>query len=111
MHNDDEKLTQFRQVMMNIKALRVISIMEGISFLLLLGVAMPLKYMWSNDMLIRPIGMAHGVLFLVFLVVLLVVCQKEKWSLSMFVMGLVASLLPFAPFLFDMKLRKLQQEK
>lgn len=93
---------------MNIKTLRIVSILEGISFLFLLGVAMPLKYMYDNPILMKFAGMTHGVLFLVFLVVLFVVCQKMKWSLAMFVMGLVASLLPFAPFIFDLKLRKLE---
>lgn len=96
---------------MNIKTLRIVSIVEGISYLLLLGVAMPLKYIWANDVLIRPIGMAHGVLFLIFLAILFIVCQKEKLSLSIFIMGLIASLLPFAPFLFDFKLRQLEQQK
>lgn len=96
---------------MNIKTLRIVSIVEGISYLLLLGVAMPLKYIWANNVLIRPIGMAHGVLFLIFLAILFIVCQKEKLSLSIFIMGLIASLLPFAPFLFDFKLRQLEQQK
>lgn len=96
---------------MNIKILRIVSIVEGISYLLLLGVAMPFKYIWANDVLIRPIGMAHGVLFLIFLAILFIVCQKEKLSLSIFIMGLIASLLPFAPFLFDFKLRQLEQQK
>ncbi len=96
---------------MNVKALRIISILEGISFLFLLGIAMPLKYVWNNPVLVPYAGMAHGVLFLVFLVVLFVVCQQKKWSLSIFLMGLVASLLPFAPFFFDFKLRKLEQER
>lgn len=96
---------------MNIKALRIVSILEGLSFLFLLGIAMPLKYIWDNPILVPYAGMAHGVLFIVFLVVLLIVCQKEKWSVPIFVMGLVASLLPFAPFLFDIKLRKLEQAK
>lgn len=93
---------------MNIRTLRIVSILEGISFLFLLGVAMPLKYMYDNLILMKFAGMTHGVLFLVFLVVLFTVCQKMKWSLSMFVMGLIASLLPFAPFIFDLKLKKLE---
>lgn len=96
---------------MNIRTLRVVSILEGISFLFLLGVAMPLKYMYDNPVLMKFAGMAHGILFIAFVVVLLIVCQKMKWSLAMFIMGLVASLLPFAPFLFDLKLKKLEQSQ
>lgn len=96
---------------MNIRTLRVMSILEGISFLFLLGVAMPLKYMYDNPVLMKFAGMAHGILFIAFVVILLIVCQKMKWSLAMFIMGLVASLLPFAPFLFDLKLKKLEQSQ
>lgn len=96
---------------MNIRTLRIVSILEGISFLFLLGIAMPLKYFYDNPVLMKFAGMSHGILFIVFIVVLLVVCQKMKWSLVMFVMGLVASLLPFAPFIFDLKLKKLEQQQ
>lgn len=91
---------------MNIKTLRLVGLLEGISFLLLLFIAMPVKYMMDNPILVKYVGMGHGVLFLV---VLFAVCEKQKWSLSMFVMGLIASILPFGPFLFDMKLKKLEQ--
>lgn len=94
---------------MNIKTLRLVGLLEGISFLLLLFIAMPVKYMMDNPILVKYVGMGHGVLFVLFLVVLFAVCEKQKWSLSMFVMGLIASILPFGPFLFDMKLKKLEQ--
>ncbi|WP_406612723.1 DUF3817 domain-containing protein [Acinetobacter schindleri] len=94
---------------MNIKTLRLIGLIEGISFLLLLFIAMPVKYMMDNPVLVKYVGMGHGVLFILFLVVLFAVCEKQKCSLSMFIMGLIASILPFGPFIFDMKLKKLEQ--
>ncbi|MDM1781154.1 DUF3817 domain-containing protein [Acinetobacter indicus] len=94
---------------MNIKTLRLVGLVEGISFLLLLFVAMPVKYMLGNPILVKYVGMGHGVLFVLFLVVLFAVCEKQKWSLSIFIMGLIASILPFGPFIFDMKLKKLEQ--
>ncbi|QIC63144.1 DUF3817 domain-containing protein [Acinetobacter schindleri] len=94
---------------MNIKTLRLVGLIEGISFLLLLFIAMPVKYMMDNPVLVKYIGMGHGVLFILFLVVLFTVCEKQKWALSMFIMGLIASILPFGPFIFDMKLKKLEQ--
>ena len=94
---------------MNIKTLRLVGLIEGISFLLLLFIAMPVKYMMDNPILVKYVGMGHGVLFIAFLVVLFVVCEKQKWSLSMFILGLIASILPFGPFIFDMKLKKLEQ--
>lgn len=95
---------------MNIKTLRVLGFIEGLSFLLLLFVAMPVKYMFGNPILVKYVGMGHGVLFVAFLLVLLVVCEKQKWSLGIFILGLLASILPFAPFAFDLKLKKLQQQ-
>ena len=93
---------------MNIQALRLVGFIEGLSFLLLLFVAMPLKYMWGNPILVKYVGMGHGILVIVFLAVLLVVCEREKWSLNMFVAGLIASILPFGTFVYDRKLKQLQ---
>lgn len=86
--------------------LRLISFLEGLSFLFLLGIAMPLKYKFNNPVLIPYAGMTHGVLFIAFVVVLLVVCQRQKWSLTVFVFGLVAGFLPFMPFVFERYIAK-----
>ena len=93
---------------MNIKTLRVVGFLEGLSFLLLLFIAMPLKYIWGNPILVKFVGMGHGVLFILFLVVLFAVCEKQKWSIKMFILGLIASILPFGPFVFDHKLKKFE---
>lgn len=95
---------------MNIKTLRIIGVLEGISFLSLLFIAMPVKYLLDQPMLVKYVGMGHGVLFILFLMVLFVVCEKQKWPLKIFLMGLVASILPFAPFLFDRSLKRLEQQ-
>ena len=94
---------------MNIKTLRLVGFLEGISFLLLLFIAMPMKYIFDNPILVKYVGMGHGILFIAFLVVLFVVCEKQKWSLKMFILGLIASILPFGPFVFDAKLKKMEQ--
>ena len=92
---------------MNIKTLRWVGLLEGISFLLLLFIAMPMKYMFDNPILVKYVGMGHGVLFIAFLAVLFIVCEKQKWSIQVFLMGVAASILPFGPFIFDHKLKKL----
>lgn len=94
---------------MNIKTLRVVGFIEGISFLLLLFIAMPMKYIMGNPILVKYVGMGHGLLFIAFLVVLFVVCEKQKWSIKMFILGLIASILPFGPFVFDRKLKTLEK--
>lgn len=94
---------------MNIKTLRFVGVLEGISFLLLLFIAMPVKYMLDNPILVKYVGMGHGVLFVLFLAVLFVVCEKQKWSIKIFILGLIASILPFGPFVFDRKLKTLEK--
>lgn len=63
---------------MNIKTLRLVGLLEGISFLLLLFIAMPVKYMMDNPILVKYIGMGHGILFVLFLVVLFAVCENRN---------------------------------
>ena len=94
---------------MNIQTLRIIGLLEGISFLLLLFIAMPMKYMLDNPVLVKYVGMGHGVLFMLFLIVLFTVCEKQKWSIYMFILGLIASILPFGTFVFDRKLKNFEQ--
>lgn len=94
---------------MNIQTLRAVGFLEGLSFLLLLFIAMPMKYMWGNPILVKYVGMGHGVLFILFLIVLFAVCEKQKWSITIFLMGLAASILPFGPFVFDRKLKRFEQ--
>jgi len=78
--------------------LRVISIIEAISYLLLLGIAMPLKYIWDEPLAVRIVGMAHGVLFCIFCVALLHAMIVQKWNLKPPTLIFLASLIPFAPF-------------
>lgn len=94
-----------------ISILRLVSFLEGLSFLLLLGIAMPLKYIFNKSFLVPYAGMFHGVMFLGFLALLLVACQVKDWSVKVFVMGLVASLLPFMPFWFERYIYRLELEQ
>lgn len=81
--------------------LRIVSFLEGVSYILLLGIAMPMKYMFDKPFLVPYAGMFHGVMFLGFVILLLVVCQVKGWSLKVFILGLVASVVPFMPFWFE----------
>ena len=92
---------------MSIKILRLIGTLEGISFLLLLLFAMRMKYFYDQPFWVKYIGMGHGVLFLLFILALFIVCQLKKWSVTVFVLGILAAILPFGPFIFDLKLKKL----
>ncbi|XEC95157.1 DUF3817 domain-containing protein [Paenibacillus tarimensis] len=86
--------------------LRGIGIFEGISYLLLLFMAMPLKYFANMPVFVQVIGMAHGVLFILFVALLLIVWVRHRWSLLRVSGAFIASLLPFGTFVLDARLRK-----
>ena len=90
--------------------LRAIGMTEGISFLLLLGVAMPLKYVWGLPMAVKVFGWIHGVLFMLFCVVLAGVWSDLKWPLKRVAITFIAALVPFGPFLIDRRLREEDRE-
>jgi integral membrane protein len=83
---------------------RKIAYAEGASYLLLLCVAMPLKYMADYPVAVDVAGWLHGILFIVYIVTLIIVQLKLKWSFKKFFLAGVASLLPFGPFIFDKKM-------
>lgn len=83
--------------------LRSIGFLEGTSFLLLLLIAMPLKYLAGQPQAVSVVGTAHGALWVVYLVVLLIAWRHYGWSFGKLFMGGVASVLPFGPFVFDRK--------
>lgn len=88
---------------------RAISFIEGVSFLLLLGIAMPLKYFADLPMLVTIVGWIHGVLFVLYIAAVAHVTLTDGWSLKRVAGALIASLLPFGPFVFDARLRREQR--
>ena len=85
---------------------RKISIAEGISYLLLIFIAMPFKYLLDIPELVKYVGWLHGLLFILYGIYLLIVTIRYKWTLERFILGFFASLLPFGPFLFERTLKK-----
>ena len=89
-----------------LKTLTLVGYLEGTSFLLLLGIAMPLKYMMGIPEGVKYIGMAHGVLFIAYILVLMGAASKIKMPLWAMPAGVLGSFLPFGPFVFDHMLKK-----
>lgn len=81
--------------------LRIIAFLEGISFILLLGVAMPLKYFAGIPQAVRIVGMAHGVLFVLFVLLLIQVATEKSWSFKKSALSFLSSLVPFGTFYAD----------
>jgi integral membrane protein len=80
---------------------RMSALAEGVSYLLLLFVAMPLKYLYGQPEAVRWAGSLHGGLFVVFVVLLALAWRAGPLSLRQSVQGFVASLVPFGAFVFD----------
>ena len=86
--------------------LRTSALLEGISFLLLLLVAMPLKYMAGEPAMVRYTGMAHGVFFVWYVFAVILAKEAYRFTLPQTALALLASLLPFGTFYADNKLFK-----
>lgn len=87
----------------SLSVLRLVGLLEGISYLLLLFIAMPLKYYWDSPQPVKIIGMAHGVLFVIYCINLLIVHLKLKWTMGVTFGAFIASLVPFGTFYADKK--------
>jgi len=86
-----------------IKTFKVVSFLEGVSYILLLFVAVPLKYFGDNDILVKSLGMPHGILFMAYVVMTFVIQRKLKLDLKTTLIFLIASLLPFGTFYINKK--------
>ncbi|MBK9671065.1 MAG: DUF3817 domain-containing protein [Bacteroidetes bacterium] len=89
-----------------LKLFRYTAIAEGISYLALLGIAMPLKYVSGNLLVIKYMGWLHGLLFIAFCILLTLVKFNFNWSLFKSLRAFLASLLPFGTFIFDKEIKK-----
>ena len=78
---------------------------EGISFLLLIFIAMPLKYGFDMPLMVKYVGWAHGLLFMIYMVQLMWVAYLLKWDILKVIYGMVAALLPFGPFVYERQLK------
>ena len=91
----------------SIYSLRLLGNIEGISYLLLLGVAMPMKYFFGFPMAVKIVGMAHGVLFIAYCLLLALQMRANKWNLLFGIYLFVATLIPFGTFVTDRRLAKI----
>jgi integral membrane protein len=87
----------------SIQHFKWIGLYEAISFLLLLGIAMPLKYIWEYPNLVQVIGMAHGILFLLYVLGTFVIAKQLKWDIQTQLIVIVCSMIPFGPIYAERK--------
>ena len=94
----------------SITLLRFTSLLEGISFLVLLGIAMPLKYAANMPHAVKYAGWAHGGLFILLCLALVQVLMTTQWPIKRAAMIFLAALLPFGPFVMDRKILVWEKE-
>jgi len=92
--------------MSSLQLFRKVALAEGVSYLLLLFVAMPLKYLADMPLAVKYTGWLHGMLFVAYVVCLIMAWQEQRWRFGKTVFIFVASLLPFGPFVVDKRLKR-----
>lgn len=89
-----------------IKRLHILGYAEAVSWLILLFIAMPLKYIWQKPLLVTYVGWVHGILFILYCIHLLIAMQLLKWPFKKLVVGGIAAFLPFGTLWFDKRIER-----
>ncbi len=85
---------------------RIVALLEGVSYILLLFIATPLKYFADDPQYVRMLGMPHGLLFIAYVVMAVLMSKDMKWDGKTLMIVLVASIIPFGTFYIDKKYLK-----
>lgn len=82
---------------------RVISVLEGVSYLLLLFIATPIKHFQGDESYVKMLGMPHGILFMLYIILAIMLKKEMNWSNKTLGIVLLCSILPFGTFYMDKK--------
>lgn len=96
--------------MTSTKAIRWVGWIEAASFLILLGIGMPLKYVWGQEMTVKIVGPVHGGLFVLFVAQVLAALSFNEMSRKNAMLCLIGAVLPFGPLLYHNKLDEPAEE-
>lgn len=88
---------------------RIVSFAEGVSYILLVFLAMPLKYMAGEPLMVRIFGSIHGFLVILFVLMMLHAARSCGWRLPRVLFALGSSLVPFGAFVLERSLKKEQE--
>ncbi len=89
-----------------INVFRIIAFLEGVSYILLLGIATPIKYLSGDPQYVKMLGMPHGILFIAYVILALFIARKLQWKNSTTGIVLLASIIPFGTFYIEKKYLK-----
>ncbi|NRD20077.1 DUF3817 domain-containing protein [Winogradskyella eckloniae] len=82
---------------------RIVAFLEGLSYILLLGIACPIKWFLDDPQYVKLLGMPHGILFMIYVVMAVLISSDMKWSSKTLWIVLIASVLPFGTFYIEKK--------
>ena len=88
------------------KLFRIIALLEGVSYILLLFIATPIKYLANDPQYVKMLGMPHGLLFIAYVILAFLLRTEYKWNTRQFSVVLIASIIPFGTFYVDKKYLK-----
>lgn len=80
---------------------RVTGALEAFSYLVLLLIAMPLKYVWHLPIYVRWVGSFHGAFFVLFSIAVALAAYQKKWSIKVTLLAFFSSFVPLGPFIFE----------
>ena len=86
-----------------IKLFRLVAFLEGVSYILLLFIAVPIKYLLDDPTYVELLGMPHGILFILYVLFSIIAKIKYNWNFRKFLVISIASLVPFGTFHIDKK--------
>ncbi|MDA0316059.1 MAG: DUF3817 domain-containing protein [Bacteroidetes bacterium] len=89
-----------------LKIFRIIAFIEGLSYVLLLFIAVPIKYLNNDPSYVKMLGMPHGLLFMGYVALAIVLRTDNQWIKNNFFMVLMVSVIPFGTFVVEKKLNK-----
>lgn len=101
----------FRVLSTVVGRFRVIAFIEGVSFLVLLLIAMPIKYLGGNPAPVLYVGWAHGVLFMLYAVAGFQALFARGWGLMAGVWGFIAAIVPIGTFVYDARFLRAEEQK
>ena len=82
---------------------RLITLLEGLSYILLLFIAVPIKYWGGDESYVKILGMPHGILFMLYLVLAFLLKDDYQWNRRDMLIVCLASIIPFGTFYVDNK--------
>ncbi len=85
---------------------KITAFLEGLSYILLLGIATPIKYVLNEPQYVKWLGMPHGLLFIAYIALAFLIKPQQQWNLKVFGIVLLASIIPFGTFYVDKKYLK-----